>query len=64
MSKLNTGITIRRMERGQYPALRWCSQFAAKPTLRFPGFHRVIPFGDNLVDVAAQLALKGANVEA
>ena len=40
------------------------SQFASKPTLRFPGFHRVVPFGDDLVDVAAQLALEGANVEA
>jgi hypothetical protein len=52
------------MERGQYPALRWCSQFASKPALGFAGLHRVVPFGDNLVDVAAQLALKGADVEA
>ena len=42
----------------------WALAIRLEANLAFPGFHRVIPFGDNLVDVAAQLALKGANVEA
>ena len=40
------------------------SQFAAKPARDFAGLHGVVPFGGDLVDAAAQLALEGADVKA
>jgi hypothetical protein len=45
-------------------ALRRRSQLAPQPARSLAGFHRVVPLGDNLVDIAACLALKGADVEA
>jgi hypothetical protein len=44
-------------------ALRWRSQFASKPALCFSGFHRVSQIGDNLKDVVALWALKGADMK-
>jgi hypothetical protein len=51
-------VAVCNIEKVAGIGLHRCSQFASKPALGFAGLHRVFPFGDNLVDVAAQLALK------